>query len=386
MSIIFILFNFCKSEVFHFDEELYEKIINMKERPPIFIELWDPWCSYCTFFKNDWDRMTNHEAFKDRIVFGDINCQKQKKLCDKINPGSEFPRFVWIDEDNNKTRCYTGSYAINELAPWLDSQIKGPLEVVNDSEKFEMVRMQTMLRMPLFRFIVNSNDEKNINIIKDGAKEVKHYQIRLIISYQNESCPPQLIHHTFDNRVITMNESLSVDNIIKFVKIHALRFFAPYSDMVAQFSHAEQIPIMIFAFPNTDSHSRKIAFETARSVQNMLPTSQLNCQYDGKFCRYYGISDINGTVVIINKYLNFFWIHKLDEQVYEWAADVLNGKIKGYGPGNSPLKDIMLMFYEYRSIGGYKYYLFFLPFVLFVLVVILLIILIATTPPKAKKD
>ncbi|OHS94486.1 hypothetical protein TRFO_11109 [Tritrichomonas foetus] len=386
--LLYLLVTLSLSECFHLNEEVFRKIVSMEDRPPIFIEIWDPWCKNCENFKGDWKRLTDSKLFAQKVVFGDLNCQEEKKLCQEISPGTEFPRFAWFDPDSTIPRPFTGPYSINELAQWVHSQVNGPLEVINDTLKFEKMK-HLSLKIPLFKFTVYENDIASIQIIKAAANAVKHFQTKMILSYDREPTDPIIAHYTPDNRVILLQDTFSVNSIIHFVKIHAVRFFIPYNDFVGQYSKVEKMPVMVFAFPHNNSDIRKQAFESAKNVEPLISTSQVCCLYNPKFCRYYGIKERTPAVVILNRDKELFWIHELEGDLFKWTEDVLNGKISGSGPGvvsQPQLRNILLMFYEYRGIGGFRYYLFFLPVLLFVILILMISCVVATSPEKQETN
>ena len=117
-----ILIFHVSAESIHLNQIIYNETINMKDRLPIFIELWDPHCHNCQAFKRIWERLASLEYFQKKILFADINCISENKLCQKISPGKEYPRFAWIDVNESVPRSYTGSYALLDLAAWLKTR------------------------------------------------------------------------------------------------------------------------------------------------------------------------------------------------------------------------------------------------------------------------
>lgn len=348
----------------------------MKERPPLFIELWDPWCEHCKAFKPDWEKLTSLQFFDQKIVFGDINCVIEKKLCQKISPGKEYPRFVWINHDCQDIHHYIGSYSLSDLASWLDSQLRNNiLHVVNDSIGFEKIKHHA-IQNSLFRFIVNENDKQSLEIISRVVKFAKYYQVKMVATYDNyDGIQPQLNYYSPDFREVKMKEEFKYESLIHFIKAHAMRFFLPYNGMLGQFSLAEQMPIMIFVFPHNSSDLRKIALEAAKLVDesNFGPVSQMDCDYNDFLCRYYGVrnNDNKVSVVVINKSQNVYWKTHLNhiEQIpliKNWTDDILQDKAQKLGPGsmNPFLGSIVKNFLEFRGLGGWKYYIFFLPFII----------------------
>ncbi|KAK8899913.1 hypothetical protein M9Y10_002236 [Tritrichomonas musculus] len=387
---IFISLNFyispISAESFHLNQEVFTKIINIKDRAPIFIEIWDPHCHNCKAFKSDWEKLTSLEYFHKKIIFADLNCISENKICQKISPGKEFPRFVWFDADKLVPRAYTGSYLLQDLALWLKSQLQNPIEVINDSVEFEKHK-QLALKMSLFRFTINEQDEKSFQILNSAIDIVKHLNIKMILSYTNQQTNPQIEHFTPDNRVITMKDPFSSKSIVRFIKVHSIRFFIPFNDFIGVLSSAEKIPIMVFVFPHNNSRIRKVAINAAKIIDesSMIPISQLSCSYNPHFCRYYGIKndDEKILVVIINKFRSFFWKFEYNDSIQSlqnWTTEVLKYRIRPSGPGAVIpfLKPVFEMFYEFRAQGGWKYYLFFAPVVAFVMLMITLAMYIST--------
>lgn len=368
------------AESFHLNQEIFNKIISLKDRTPLFIELWDPHCHNCKAFKGDWEKLTSHEFFQKKIIFADINCISENNLCQKISPGKEYPRFVWFDANETIPRTYTGSYSLSDLALWLKSQFQSPLNVINDAIQFEKIK-QIALKIPLFRFTINESDKQSIQILKEAVNSVKHLRIKMILTYSNQQASPILEHFTSDYRTIEMTSSFTYNSIINFIKVHSIRFFIPYNDLIGQFSSAEKVPIMIFVFSHNNSQLRKEAINAAREIEELsiILTSQVCCEYNSHFCGYYGIKNDNKniTVVIIDKFRSLFWSLNYNYDVNylkKWTVAVLNNKIKPYGPGSTKkfLKPSLELFYELRGHGGWRYYFFFAPFVAMFLFVIIL--------------
>lgn len=354
----------------------------MKDRKPIFIEAWDPHCHNCKSFKSDWEKLTSLDYFQQKIIFADINCISEKKLCQKISPGKEYPRFIWFDANESIPRSYTGSYSLPDLALWLKSQFQSALDVINNPIQFEKLK-PIALKISLFRFTINESDKKSLQIITTAVNSVKHLHIKMVLNYSNQQFLPTLEHFTPDNRIIQMKKSFTYNSIVNFIKVHSIRFFVPYNDIIGQFSSTEKVPIMIFVFSYNNSQLRKMAISAAKTIEesSMILISQSCCEYNPHFCRYYGIKDDtkNISVVIIDKSKSLFWSLKYNYDInllQKWTSAVLNNKIKSLGPGSISkfVQPLLEMFYELRGQGGWRYYFFYTPFVIIILLIVLLVL------------
>lgn len=381
-----ILIFHVSAESIHLNQIIYNETINMKGRLPIFIELWDPHCHNCQAFKRIWERLASLEYFQKKILFADINCIIENKLCQKISPGKEYPRFAWIDVNESVPRSYTGSYALLDLAAWLKTRFQSSLDVINDSIQFEKIK-QISIKTSLFRFTISELDKKSYQILTAAVNSVKHLDVKMILNYSNQQTHPILEHFTRDDRIIQMKNAFTFNSITYFIKAHSVLFFTSYNDFIGQFSSAEKVPIMVFVYSHNNSQLRKVAINLAKSMEELsiIPISQLCCQYNSKFCRYYGIKDVSKwiTVIILDKYKNIYWSFEYNKDdiklLKAWTLAVLKHKIRPYGPGSTinVLRPLLEMFYELRSQGGWRYYFFFTPFVVLMVFIITLAMYLA---------
>lgn len=362
-------------------DENYNESIKNASGIPIFVEIWDKGFYDSKSYRPTWKSIYTMSDYEGKIIFADLNCNYEPFICQKIGPGRIYPRFVIINTTTGETRQYTGSTSKDEIKKWIGSQLSDPIEILNEPSDFNNI-LPTSVQISLFKFSISENDKKSIEIANNVAFKVKHLQIKMVMILDKEDHSPSLIHYTPDNREVSFNRNSSneftVDNLYKFIKIHSLRFFSPYSYRIDHFSMVEQTPVEVFLYDHNSEMFKNRAIEAAKQVEDMIPTAQTGCEYSNFFCRYVGVfNDKFGVAVIIDKYNNLFWVSNLDKNVKNWTNDVLQGKIKGSGPGTGVMKEYLMLFYDMRAKGGWQYYLIFLPFGVMIFGVFILIFVIA---------
>lgn len=354
----------------------YSENLRLANGTPILVEIWDKHYYESKSYKETWKTIATLEEYKGKIIFADLNCHYESLTCQKIGPGRVYPRFVWINTKTGETRQYTGGQTFDEIQNWIRMQLSPPIEPLETPGQFSEL-LPTSVKMSLFKFTISKSDEKSIEIAQNAALQVHHLQIKIVMELKDD-VKPSLSLYTPDNREVAFNEEFTIDNLVKFFKIHAIRFFAPYSDRVNHFSMVEQMPVMVFLYDHTKDLFRNRAIETAKQVEHLLPTVQTGCNYSNFFCRYVDVyNDKLGVAVIIDKYRNLFWVSNLDKNVLNWTKDVLEGKVRGSGPGTGVLKEYLMLFYDMRAKGGWPYYCLFLPFGVMIFGVLILMLFIA---------
>ena len=87
------------------DNDNFETIINSSTKP-FLIELYDPWCPHCRAFRSKWENLVNNSKFRDRVLFSDINCNENKKICAKYSKNG-YPQVVFIDQNTKQDVVFT---------------------------------------------------------------------------------------------------------------------------------------------------------------------------------------------------------------------------------------------------------------------------------------
>ncbi|OHT09076.1 hypothetical protein TRFO_04654 [Tritrichomonas foetus] len=387
-SFFFLLFlSLCISKPITLTDKNYQEITTSTNGRPIFVEVWDKHFYQSKSYKDSWKKIASSDKFKDKVIFADLNCHYESLTCQRICPGRVFPRFVWINGTTGATTQYSGGVSPDEVKNWISSQLSDAIEKIESNEKMKEI-LPISVKMSLFKFSIFENDKNSLEIAQQAAELVKHLQIKMVLVTDQEKHEPKLIHYTPDHREVVFEGEFTVENLKKFIKIHAIRFFAPYSETINHFSQVEEMPVEVFLYPHKNELFKKKAIDIAKSVENLIPTVQTGCEYSNTFCRYVGVgSDRVGVAVIIDKHNNLFWVHNLDRQVYNWTLDVLNGKERGSGPGTGVLKEYLMLFYDMRAKGGWPYYFVFLPFGVMIFAVFIAIFVLAFSidPTKGQK-
>lgn len=361
-------------------DDNYNECVKNASGIPIFVEIWDKGFYDSKSYRTTWKSIYSMQDYIGKIIFADLNCNYEPLICQKIGPGRIYPRFVIINTTTGETRQYTGSTDKEEIRKWIGSQLSEPIEILNNPSEFNDI-IPTSVQTSLFKFTISENDKESIEIARNAAFKVKHLSIKIVMVLDKEEHQPSLIHFTPDKREVSFDvkkDEFTVENLYKFIKIHSLRFFSPYSYRIDHFSMVEQIPVEVFLYDHNSEMFKNRAIAAAKTVEDLLPTAQTGCEYSSFFCRYVGVfNDKFGVAVIIDKYNNLFWVSNLDKNVRNWTVDVLQGKIKGSGPGTGVMKEYLMLFYDMRAKGGWQYYLIFLPFGVLIFGVFILIFIIA---------
>ena len=356
----------------------YDEVISNETNVPLFVEIWDKHFFESKIYKETWKSVHHMEDLKPKVDFAELNCHYQSLTCQKISPGRYYPRFVWINRTTKEIKPYTGGSSPEEIREWIESQLNEPIEVMDEAQLNETIPMAS--KMPLFVFRCYKDDNNGVDMAKEAALEVRHMVIKMVMILDQNNHPPQLTYYATDHRQVSLqdDEGYNVETIIKFIRVHSIKFFAPYSESIAHFSEVEEMPVAVFLYPHEKDVFRNKAIELARKIEHLLPTVQTGCAYSKGFCRYVGVkSDRMGVLVIIDKSKNLFWIHNLDMELPNWTSDVVNGLVTGSGPGTGVLKEYLMLFYDMRMKGGWQYYLIFLPFGVGIFAVFIPIFIIA---------
>ena len=365
-------------------DDNYQECINNASGIPIFVEVWDKSFYESKSYRPTWKEIYSMDDYRGKIIFADLNCNYEPYICQKIGPGRIYPRFVIINTTTGETRQYTGGTNKEEIKEWIERQLSDPIEILKDQSDFNNV-LPVCVKMSLFKFSISENYKESIEIATKVAIETRHLQIKMVMMLDKDNHEPNLIHYTPDKREVSFhrNESNSdneftVENLSKFIKIHALRFFLPYSYRIDHFSFVEDTPVEVFLYDHNNDMFKNRAIDAAKQVEDMLPTAQTGCEFSSFFCRYVGVfNDKRGVAVIIDKHNNLFWVSNLDKNVKNWTRDVLQGKVKGSGPGTGVMKEYLMLFYDMRAKGGWQYYLIFFPFGVLIFGVFIVIFVIA---------
>lgn len=364
-----------------------DDVLNNTSNLPVFMLIWSPWCAHCKVFKPEWEKLAEIPEWEEKIIFARLNCEAEDKLCRRFNPGKMHPRLLWIDQGGSQVHAFSGHVNIQEAVEFVHRHFREYISVLKTNA--DVTTFVEGSSVPSFMFNVTAGDKSSLRIITDVATNLRYLDVKFGIIIDHAQHKPRVLWFDEKRKLGEFNESMTVEGLTRFVKVHALPFNLPYNEVVRSFSQLERMPVCMFMLNVSDKEERAAAVKLAFDMSSYVVTSHSSCLYNREMCRYFGVSD--GSVIIANYSVDTYWVHKLDSGAVEWGRRVSQGRVFGSGPGDGPLKDILRIVYELRSRGDIVYYGFLLAVILTAITVPVAILFwvgrtIAEKMAKSKQD
>ena len=351
---------------------------------PMIVEVWDPWCAHCKQFKPHWDNLTEDPRVKNKVLFLAANCGSRKNKVCKYFPGSETPRIYWYDDPHSEPKPYSGLPLFDEVASFINQQLSGPFIELSYSENFEDVvkeiekNMENRKRQQCFLFNISRDDDISLEIIKEAAQQVKHLPVTLFLFKDaRDNHPPVISIQGRSNEyfVADENHEFNEDNIAQYIKQKSLPFLSIFTDMTLHYSSTNEIAVATLVLPKKKNNVDMRPY--AEVLNHYFPTLQTNCDICRSLCNYVNKkADNQGYLVVLNRSQRNYWIYKKEltlDGVDAWAKGILNKTVKPSGPGPSYIGYVLNVYYSFREIGGFPFYILHIPFIiLFILILVLL--------------
>jgi thiol-disulfide isomerase/thioredoxin len=86
-------------------DDLPHKLEELSKKTPVFVKMYEAWCSHCAALKPHFKRSSNEVA---DVVFVEIECAKAGGFCDRFFPASGFPRVKFLNKGATKFHDYKG--------------------------------------------------------------------------------------------------------------------------------------------------------------------------------------------------------------------------------------------------------------------------------------
>lgn len=347
----------------------FKSIVNNSRNLPVFVELWDPWCSNCKRFKPQWHEISKLGYLKDLVIIADIDCSAESKLCKKMIPGNTYPRFIWFDHDSSFPHIFSGEYNAERLIKFVAHQLNFTMKnIVSDNDLKPL--LNALSTTPLLIFNITKDDQHSIGLAYQVNQLLRHMPINFAIIKDEQVHEPILSVITTDHRLLKYEDSFVLNKIKNFIYLHSLPTLSHYTDIAADYGEIHKIPFAVFVFPTENSEILKKVYNVTLVIENNIQTAKTSCLLNPTFCNYIGKTNDNpGFLVIMKKYERRWWILKDPydpEKTQEWLLRVLTYQEKGNGPGIGLLSSLLEMYFQKRAKYGWKAgILILLPLVLF---------------------
>ncbi|OHS99493.1 hypothetical protein TRFO_34076 [Tritrichomonas foetus] len=354
---------------------------------PIFVEVWDRWCPHCQAFASTWENLTNNSVFNEKVIFADVDCSVQTKICKKFQ-GTQTPRFFWIE--NKKISAYSGSISLNPMIEYIQKQI-GNLETlyfIHSQEEINEIKNSFLFRLranktnlinqarkiaqkhndidPIFHIYI----ENNININTNQNNYIKTNEEPENEEYKENENLINLEFIVEKNRVIKPPENASLDFFINSRSILPLSKYTRKGDYLINIFGLKTI-----IFFKGNRLNDQLMNEVERIIEEKYPlltSLTANCPAWNYPCRYF--SSKSDEIVISIKENHLFYKIKINSKttlkdIDEKISEIIEGKVKPSGPGNCQFK---ILLYDLRGEGGFRYYILFFPVTIVTLLILIM--------------
>ena len=351
----------------------YSSIINNTRNISVFLEIWDPWCPHCKKFKEDWYKIKNDTQFFDKVIITDLNCNSEKALC-KLFPGSETPRFYWIENSNSKPVRYSQAVTYHEIMNFINKNlyeqinILNPHKIHNVPQEIRRIIQGDPYKQHLI-FNVSNNDVSSFSIARNAIKSHKHLPINFLLVNDTSYHYP-ILYADVNGFPYIFRGSFNEHELSNFIRTKSIPFLSVFTDNTYYYSQINKIDVAVFIFPTSKFEN---IYGYANYTYKEYITTQTTCSFVPRFCRYIHENPTSPILVIYSKRKNLFYIYRspfTQKGIQNFLENIRTGKDRGYGPGTGIYGLIFETYYNYRELGGFAFYMMHLPIVCFFFFVI----------------
>ena len=348
---------FARSEYFHLTKENFSNVIGNTSRKPIFVFFWASWCQHCKHFHPTWDEFKDREHSFD---LAEIECESNRLICSNYSKNG-FPNLIWFDSSLKSNgdyiyAKYTGGQSIEALTEFCEKQKHFPLKIINESEKTDIIQRQNTSRTSKFFFTFNN--EKQVEVAKSIAYHFRDEMCEFYLIYSNHTSEETKIEAcNRQNHLKLFTKEFEENEIKKFVFVNMYLYMQELNINIDKAFAQQKEPLIAFIGSNYeyDEEKKKTIIEILENVSEVTPVFYINCSHLQFFCRYtftYKKDEseaMTNILILWDKGKNLFWpknnIISYNETM-SWFNDSISGKIKGKGPGNGLLSNIIAFFWD----------------------------------------
>lgn len=341
---IWFLFGFIISEVVILTDSNFTEIIESVDRKPIFVKFWVTWCTHCKEYAPIWQ---NFSQMNLNVTVAEIECEGNPKTCKKYASGG-YPFLKWFEVGDSEGISFFANRDINYLIQFTNKQLHFPLQVVNLSESLENITQNKINSNFLFTFKGIENDQ--INISKTISTKLRSFSLNFYASF-NETNNLSLVVYRGSNTPIEYKGDWTLENVNDFVINNAFPPFSRYSPPIDDFFYINKRPLLVMIGGEEVSD---MSFTIAENLSYSIQTTVTDCIKTPYFCKYTGADKGGINFILWHKSRQIFWTLSDEvslEYANTWLKSILNGKLRGKGPGNWIFKPIAAYYYE-SYIGG----------------------------------
>jgi thiol-disulfide isomerase/thioredoxin len=317
---------------------------------PQLVEIWEPWCPHCRTFREIWANVSESPKYSGRVLFGDVNCGANRSFCRRF-PGDATPRIFWFDHAKDDPIHYTGTLDIVEIESFIERQLHPGFHPFSNMEEVKDLSHDKSV----FLFEVSKTDLESLRIIERVAVETRQMNVGIFLNQKSILSIPTITWFSGGFNLSFSDASWSFHDIFTFVRDHSLPFMTYFSYGTNYYSQELKLSIFVFLTHLPTSDVNTVGTTLSRFGQ----TSFADCRYDKFICRY--TRSWPNSIAFINYSSGLIWSFngKIESQgIEQWANDIIEGKLKGKGPGRNWY---LRYFWELRAIGGFRYYFLLFP-------------------------
>ncbi|EAY00588.1 Thioredoxin family protein [Trichomonas vaginalis G3] len=368
----------------------YAQIFNNSKNLPVFVEVWDPWCPHCMKFKDEWKTIKEDPQFADKVIISDINCNSNKNICKQF-PGSETPRFFWVENQQTSPVRYASQVKKSEIINFINKNLYEQIIILNPEEytdikdKINKTTHEDRSKQ-YFVFNITNKDTASFNMARSIVSSCKHLPVHFILINDTYHHYPILYADIFGNP-LKYEGKFDHSSISQFVKQRSLQYLSFFSETTNYYTQINKIDFAAFIFPN-DTFYNISEFASLTLID--YSTVQTNCEFSPRFCRYiYQFPDKQPILAIVHRHSNLFYLYKSTfskKGIEEFLKLVKEGKAKAYGPGNGLIGKVLDFYVSMRVQGGVVFYIIHIPIFSFVLFFLVIIYAIVDTIKESMKS
>lgn len=308
------------------NSENYYKEIRDHINNTIFLKVWDTWCPHCQAFQKTWDNLINSSDLMEKIIFADINCAENEKLCDSL-PGSGTPRFYLFEENQTEPKEYLGPHSFASISRYLKGIISPSIQKISKTELKDVLEESSQ---PVFIFRFESESNKK-DIAQKAISMISYRPFRAFYIDADHKSSSLFVHNK-NRSDIYFSGSFEISQLKQFVQDRSITpetFFGPVTENIIKSYNST---VAVLTFNMSDESIFPLINNISHSLEQHIPIVTCYCRVYKPFCDRVGIKDKSPSITIVNNVIESFWKYKGDmsdlKAIQIWVNRVLKGEIE----------------------------------------------------------
>lgn len=330
--IIFLCFQSSLTKIKTLTDANAENYINSNKI--VFLKIYTKWCSHSKSLKKPFEQLSKDPEF-DRIVFAEIDGEKNKEIQKKLK-ATGFPNlFIFINGFKNHTQYFGPIDTTDTLSSYLRNLLEKHIHVYKSEYIYKLKKDDHFMGYGLFCGEEGTEEYDSLLLTLQLLDAIKVFKLK-----KNECSD----HGLENNQLIYIKASGEKIIFSRFDKLKELKIFLKYAkyeainpfnvELVGE-SIGAKIPLLVYFDQDINKEHIRVLKSIYPSIKNnfIIMQNRLKTNFEREYAEILGITTKNAPalmIVIIQEKITKFKLEKTFtiKSVGQFLYDFLHNKLE----------------------------------------------------------